>query len=184
VPILLSIDDSNPSAVTITATSSNSYSDYSGNTANAGVDLLGFFGSDETGLSSGQLSGGSLQGGDDGVFYDSLRSDNYSTGGGLYYDLEVYLSAAASGSGNIETFSTNLSAFSGTWTINLSSLGVDASDLPVGGSEGSIISGNNASAGSYLGEWQVVSTPEPSTFGLLALGAVLTRIVRRRQQAA
>lgn len=184
VPILLTIDVSNPSAVTITATSSNSYSDYSGNTANAGVDLLGFFGANEQSLSPGQFSGGSLQGGNDGVSYDSLTSDNYSTGGGLYYDLEVYLSAAAVGSGNTETFSTNLPAFSGTWTVNLSSLGVSASDLPSAGSEGTIISGSGASAGPFIGEWQVVSTPEPGTAGLLALGAIVTGIAIRRRRTA
>ena len=182
VPILLTIDDSNPTAVIFTATTSKSYSDYSGNTANAGVDLLSFFGANEQGISPGQFSGGNLQGGNDGVSYDSLASDNYSTGGGLYYDLEIFLSLAAPGSGSTETFSTNQSAFSGTWTVNLSSLGASAADLPATGTEGSIISGNNANSGAYLGEWQVLPTPEPSTTGLLILGAIATGMVIRSKR--
>jgi len=182
VPILLSIDDSNPSAVTITATSSNSYADYNGNPASAGVDLLGFFSVDEQNLSHGQFSGGTLQGGNDGVSYDSLLSDNYSTSGGVYYDLEVYLSSSSVGSGNTETFSTSQQAFTGTWTVNLTSLGVNASDLPAADSEGSIISGNSANAGSFIGEWQVLPVPEPRTEGLLALGTLVagTMVLRRR----
>jgi hypothetical protein len=184
IPILLTIDDSDPSAVTLTATTSNSYSVDNGNRASTGVDLLGFFGTDEQGISTGRFSGGNLQGGNDGVSYDSLVSDNYSTGGGLYYDLEVYLSGASAGSGNIETFSTNLPAFSGTWTVDLSSLGVNAADLPVAGSEGSIISGNNANSGAYLGEWQVLPVPEPAPASLLALGATMAWVAIRRQRTA
>ncbi len=178
-PVLLTIDDSNPSAVVITATSSNALGNFSGNTAAEGVDLLSFFTVDESGMSGGQFAGGTLQGGGDGVAYDSVKSDNDPASGGLNVDLNLYLSLASSGSGNTETFSSSQTAFTGTWTIDLASLGVDVSDLPTAGTAGSLISGDSANPGQILGGWQVAAVPEPGTLGLVTLGAAFLGLARR-----
>ena len=173
-PILLTINDSNPSAVTVTATGLDAALDFSGNTANEGVDLLQFFGLDESGISLGQNLAGTLAGGNISVSYNDVNRDDYSTGGGaVYTDLELYVDINSPGQGDTETFSTNSSAFTGSWTIDLSSLGVDSSALPSAGSVGNILSGDNGTPGQEIGSWEVTTdVPEPSATSLLALGGL------------
>ncbi len=183
-PVLLTINDSNPSAVTITATGADAALDFSGSTANAGVDLLQFFGIDESGMTFGQDLTGALTASGVSVSYNDVDRDDYSTGGGaVYTDLELYVDVNSPGQGDTETFSTTAPAFTGSWTIDLSSLGVDSSALPSAGSEGSILSGNYGAPGQVIGAWEVTSdVPEPSATSLLALGGLILGafIYRRR----
>jgi hypothetical protein len=168
--ILLTIDDSNPSAVTITATGNDPLVNASGNTANEGVDLLQFFTQNESGMTFGQRLLGALTGGNIGVNYNDVYSDNQSTGNLTYPDMELYVDFASAGQANTENFSTTQPAFSGTWTINLSALGVTSAALPAAGTEGSIISGYSANPGAIIGQWQVVAVPEPDAAHLAAGG--------------
>jgi uncharacterized protein (TIGR03382 family) len=186
-PLLLTVNDSDPTAVTITATTQGPAIDYNGNTVNEGVDLLGFFSSDESGMTVGPVLSGTLQGGDSGFSYDDVNSDNESSGGGSYFDLQLSLDPASPGSGTLENFTTGQPAFTGSWTIDLSSLGVDASALPAAGTEGEIISGYSGGVGDVIGDWQVVATdptPEPGTGSLLAVGVLAMGILVYRRRAA
>lgn len=183
--VLLTINDSNPSAVTFTATGANSAVNYSGNTANDGVDLLSFFVIDESNMLIGVFSGGTLVGGSMGsqYAYNYTWSDSYSTSGSTFPDLELYYYNDASPSSNAtEDFSTTAPAFTGSWTADLASLGVSASALPAAGTEGNILSGFSGNPGVVIGQWQVQSVPEPATTGLLALAGLLAGFgIRRRR---
>jgi hypothetical protein len=181
--VLLSIDDSNPSAVTITATGLNSAVNDSGSIVNSGVDLLSFYTADEQNMTFGQFLTGALEGGNSGVPYNDVYSDFYSTDGGAFYDLELYVDISSTGANNTETFSTTQPAFAGSWTIDFSSLGVDPSVLPTAGSQGNILSGYSGSPGPVIGTWQVASpVPEPAVDSLLALGLLATGMAIYRRQ--
>ena len=185
IPILLTINDSNPSAVTITATGVNSAVNFD-STVNEGVDLLSFFSVDEAGMDVGQDSTGNLQGGGSEISYNAVYSDNDSSAGGANFDLKLYVDDTSPGSGTLENFSTTQAAFTGSWTFDLSSFGVDPSALPAAGTDGEILSGNSLSSvpGEVIGDWQVVSSvPEPATTSLLALGALMMGVVLYRRRA-
>lgn len=191
LPVLLTINDSDPSAVTITATTSNSYADYSGNTANDGIDLLGFFAVAQSSSEPpfGQfLPGSTLEGGGIGDPYNDVMGDDYSTldTDQSIVDLEVYLDVSSPGETDTENFSTSQPAFTGSWTIDFSNLGITSGDLPAAGMEGTIISGYSFNAGAPIGQWEVVSTvPEPGANNLIVLGAGLAglAIYRTRNRA-
>jgi hypothetical protein len=181
---LLSINDSDPSAVTITATGLSPLVNDTGRTANDGVDLLGFFSQDEIDMPAGQfLPNSTLEGGNLTLSYNDVWSDDYSTGGGSFLDLSLYVDIDTSGSSDPESFSTTQPAFSGSWTINLSDLGINSSALPTPGSAGRILSGVSSNPGSVIGEWQVAAVPEPTTGSLLVLGSVIGLVFRRRRTA-
>lgn len=173
VPVLLTVDDSNPSAVVFTATGANSGVDDSGKTGNDGFDLTGFFSASEATFFVQSLSGSTLSGGGLGFPYNDVRGDNYSTTGGSAFDLQMFIDPAANGHSSAETFSTAAPAFTGSWTINFSTLGLNSSALPTAGSQGLIISGNNANPGSVIGQWEIAPVPEPATGSLLVLGSAL-----------
>ncbi len=179
---LLTINDSNPSAVIITATGANAGVNYSGNTANDGVDLLQFFTLNEFNMSFGQDLTGTLTGGNIGVSYDDVYSDNESTSGGNYFDMELYVDNNSPGEGNTETFSTSQPAFSGSWTIDFSALGVTGAALPTPGSTGSIMSGFSGSPGDIIGQWEIQAAPEPGTTSLALAGFAVTAIAMFRQR--
>ena len=184
-PILLTINDSNPSAVTITATGSDAALDATGTTANDGVDLLQFFSTDEFGNLFGQDLTGTLTADGVSVPFNDVNVDDYSTGGGTpYVDLELYVDNGSPGETDTETFSTSSSAFTGTWTIDFSSLGIDSSALPTAGSEGNILSGYYGDPGAVIGSWEVASAvPEPSTVSSLILGGVALCVFMYRRRA-
>ena len=184
-PVLLTINDSNPSAVTITATDLNPIVDATGNTANDGVDLLQFFSADEFGNLFGQDLTGTLTASGVSVPFNDVNVDDYSAGGGTpYVDLELYVDTGSPGATDTETFSTGSSAFTGTWTIDFSSLGIDGSALPAAGSGGNILSGNFGNPGAVIGSWEVASAvPEPSTVGSLILGGVALGALMYRRRA-
>lgn len=181
--VLLTINDSNPSAVVITATGANAGANCSTNIANEGVDLLQFFQLNEFNMTFGQNLPGTLTGGNIGVNFNDVYSDDQSTGGGTsYLDMELYVDLNSAGQGNTETFSTTQPAFSGTWTIDLASLGITSAALPTAGSEGSIISGYFAKPGAVIGQWQVAPVPEPGATSLAMAGFAVTGIWMFRQR--
>ncbi len=181
-PILLTIDDSNSSAVTITATGFAPGVNDSGRPASSGVDLLGFFSASEPGLFGQFLLGSTLSGGGSGVSYNDVRGDNFSTSGGNSVDFRLSLDISSPGAGNTQTFSTAQPAFTGTWTIDLSSLGVGSSALPTAGTTGDILSGFGGDQGSIIGQWEVNPVPEPAIGSLLVLGSIIGTIIRRSRK--
>lgn len=183
-PILLTIDDSDPTAVTITTTGFTPGVDNSGIPVSSGVDLLGFFNSNQSALFGQTLSGSTLSGGNSGVSYNDVRGDNFSTSGGSSLDLRLSLDGSSPGAGNLQTFSVLQPAFAGSWTINLSTLGVSGSALPTLGSHGDILSGFSGDQGGIIGQWQVGPVPEPGMGSLFVLGSVIAYAVKRRANHA
>jgi hypothetical protein len=169
--ILLTINDSDPSAVTITATGSFAGTGASDSFSN-GIDLLGFFtssvGFDMFNVTS-VLTTGNLS---PGAFYDTAYGDNLSF---QNVDLSLYSSNQTA----TETFATGTPAFIGSMTLDLSGVG-----LPSVGTSGNIVTGYSMTApdNTTIGQWQVlaVSTPEPSSWMLLLLGFALVAIFRTR----
>lgn len=180
-PILLTIDDSDVSAVTITATGLAPDANDSGVEARLGVDLLGFFNQDESSLQGDTMPNSTLFGGGLTLSYNSVISDNYSTGGtsgvGSYVDLGLYVD----NSNDPQVFSTSQPAFSGSWTFDLSSLGVNSAALPTVGAQGYIMTGFSGEPGSVIGAWQVAAVPEPTTGSLLVLGSAASVLFWRRR---
>jgi hypothetical protein len=182
-PILLNINDTDPTAVTITATGFPPIVDSSGKPASSGVDLLAFFFGNESSLFGHTLPNSTLIGGNSAATFQDLRADNFSQGGDTFNDLILFLDSDAPGAGNLQTFSTLNPAFSGTWTINFTSLGVNPSALPTAGTIGDILSGNSGDQGSVIGQWQVVPVPEPGIGSLVILASLAGLAFRRRRTA-
>ena len=182
-PVLLTINDSNPSAVTITATGFAPGVDNSGKPVSSGVDLLGFFLANESTLFGQLLPGSTLSGGNSGVSYNDVRGDNFSTTGGNSQDLRLSLDISSFGAGNSQTFSILQPAFTGSWTIDLSGLGVSAPALPAPGATGDILSGFSGDQGAIIGQWEIAAVPEPSVCSLILLGSIIGAAVRRRRAA-
>ena len=160
--VLLTIDDSNPGAVTITATTLSANANAS-TSINDGIDLLNFLVGNlsipSTGspVTSSNLTSGNLTG--SGPYYDSWAPDDIDTPGGP--DLTLY----SSGTGT-ETFTTMTTAFTGTLTLDLT-----GEPLPVAGTSGTIVTGYSGDSpnNTSIGQWKVesVSAPEPSSWMLL-----------------
>jgi hypothetical protein len=182
-PVLLTIDDSNPSAVTITATGFPPGVDNTGKPVSSGVDLLGFFFANETTLFGHALPNSTLTGGNSGAAYHDLRPDNFSAGGDVFTDLILFLDNASPGANNTQTFSTLQPAFTGSWTINFSDLGVGAPALPTPGTTGDILSGFSGDQGAIIGQWEVAAVPEPSVGSLIILASVMGLAIRSRRVA-
>jgi hypothetical protein len=181
--ILLLINDSNPAAVTITATANNATVINSNTTLYDGSELLGFFttalpGNYESALSSGTLT----PSGNDTLPYESYYVDDYS-GGNVDLNLYYYGSGPSDPNENIpQQFSTLLSAYTGTATADLSN---ESLFLPAAGAQGNVLSGWSGNVGAVIGQWQVV--PEPAnaglTVGLGALAVVFVGLATRRRAA-
>jgi len=178
LPLLLTIDDSNPCAVTITATGSDAAIFDCSSNESQGVDLLRLFTSpvevaDPTGCGTLIPSGGCLA-------YNSFIPSDAS---GCDVDLNLY-SSACNASDITQRFSTCSSAFTGTWTIDLSQF---ACELPCVGASGDIIVGNGCGgSGDTLGLWEIVDAPvpEPSQYGFFISLALIGLIGFRRFSAA
>ena len=169
--VLLIVNDSNPSAVTITATGNVPTATCTDIMVNYGADLLSFFTSDAftggTGIGESSWhwsgTGFSLTANGAGVPYATAEADNLSTDAsedyqGAYVDLNLYVAGFDTGSANLQDFNTAQTAFTGSLTINFTSFGI-ASLLPPPGSSGYVVDGDVNSlfevGASIIGTWEV-----------------------------
>ncbi len=175
--VLLTIDVSNPAAITFSATAGTSDATTSVN-AVSGFTLMNFF------TTSGNVDfspiGGSLAVG--GVVSNYAANDGpppFGNGANLNF-------STTGDPGNPSySFITGVEAFTGSVTINMTGM-----DLPADGATGAIFSGRqmNSSLGAQIGTWQVVNAgspiPEPASaaalVGLAAIGAAVSR--RRKRE--
>jgi hypothetical protein len=178
---LLTVDDTDVSNVVITATGAFAGQASSTTIANEGVTLLGFFTSDETGVSATTLPNSTLQGGGTAVSYDDFAAINFS-GGTPALDANLYVDSGNLGQGSTQTFTTTSAAFTGTWTIDLSALGVSDAALPANGATGEIFSGDANNPGVEIGTYDVVQTPEPTTVSLALVGFAITGVAVLRRK--
>ena len=169
--ILLSINTSNPTAVTITATGNfASINEFNRKTSD-GIDLLQFFISSNS-FSSTSVTGSLTPSGGGSNPYSQALQDSYSGSG---VDLNLL-----NGFSNPQNFSTTTPAFTGTATLDLSSY---SSDLPAAGASGNILDGwKYINSGGIIGKWSVV--PEPSAYALFGIGAFVLLIVARCRKTA
>lgn len=157
--VLITIDDTTPSAVTFTTTGANSYANNATVYNLFGVDLIGFFTSVPS-TTTGVVTGGLTPNGTV-ISYNEWAADSYQNS--AVRDLNIYATTFA----QYQNFSTGSSALTGTATIDLSSV---AASLPAGYATGNIYSGDVRQPGVLIGKWVV---PEPPVEAQLALGAVL-----------
>jgi hypothetical protein len=156
---LLTIDLTDPSNVTITATGALALEDSSTTSTFDGVDMLQFLTSAV--VADPVVIGGLVPSGTT-LAYDSWGTDSYS---GSAVDINLYSSSESS---QTQAFSTSTPAFTGTWTgLDFSSLG----GLPSAGMSGDILAGYSGNPDGIIGQWVVV--PEPSQYGfVMTLGLV------------
>lgn len=189
---LLLIDESNPSAVTITATTNVPTNLDSTHFFGEGIDITNFFTTSPgevflTGPASNLTTGINAS----PLYYDGVGVDNLS---GSYVDINPYSGEDASAGFNSvpsvqgvipENFNTSTQALSGVLVLNLSAY---VSSLPNVGASGDIYAGYAGDLGSsppgatpvLLGQWVVITAvPEPNTGTLLVLAAVLLICARR-----
>ncbi len=180
--VLLTVDISNPASVVIAATGNNASTNDSSKTAWDGIDLLGIFLSNVYGQFGTNAIGGTLIGGGSGQAYDFYEPDGTSGRNANHFNLNLYENQP--GSPPIQSFSTGTSAFTGSMTIDLSSV---VSALPSSGASGDIRAGWFGNQGAVIGQWQVVytppaPTPEPGTLALAGLGGVGAWFYARRKK--
>jgi hypothetical protein len=185
---LLIIDDSNPSAVTFTATDYNPFRSDTSHDFADGIDLLNFFAPNSLGEDTFNTSGTLTTFLDGTPVYDQSHADNVT---GDFQDLNVWSDSESDS--NPENFSTLSQAFTGTATIDL---GDEAANLLPAGTIGPIYAGFSEDIGGfetedalsnadvspdsfimYLGDYEIV--PEPSQWSLLLLGAAGLIALRR-----
>ncbi len=151
--LLLTVDDSNPAAVTFTATGTASGATGSGS-GPFPVRLETFLttSSGLTASSNPTATSSTLQA---PVTGDLLNTADWDSNGAGATTLGL-----RNGSSSKESFSTSSPAFSGTATFDLSSI---SAFLPAGGTTGSI----QTSTGTLIGTYSVSAVPEPVAGGLV-----------------
>ena len=161
--ILLVVDDSDPSNVTFTATGL-SPSIEAPFIAGGNVSLLDFYSSDISGTYSISATTSTLSA--------TNGSFDYNTVGtgivipiGSYNDLTLNSKIQA----NTE-FDPATPAFSGTASFDFNNSGF-ASLIPAPGSSGFLETDAGLADGTIIGQWSVVSAPEPKGWELLVLAA-------------
>jgi hypothetical protein len=174
--ILIDINQSNPSAVQFITTGASSFVNDSIHLNTDGVDLNSYF---TASVAGGGAATGSLIPAGTTAAYNAWVPDDLNNSPNNV-DLNLYVI----GSPTFQNFNISSAAFTGTATVNLSSL---LADLPSTGTIGYIYSGYSGSRpqGQVIGEWVVV--PEPSVEAQLALGAVVfagLALVRRARRVA
>ena len=168
--VLLTINDNNPSAVTITATGNFSSINTPSVFEYTGIDLVGFFLFVPT---TGGYFTGTLTPLGSTNSYNFFTDDNYSS---IYIDMNIRNSTL-----DRQVFSTTSAAFTGSATLDMSA---DARSLPNEGASGWILDGVQGANQGVIGDWKVVNAvPEPSTYALLGLGALVLVIACRRKVA-
>ena len=182
--VLITINDSNPAAVTFTATGNAPGVTDASHLFSQGLGFAGFFAANPSlgFFPTVTATSTSLTTGVDGTpDYTGAQSASFS--GSSTDDLELF-----AGSGNTEHFSTGSSAFTGTATFNFaSSTFFSPNLLPAAGTTGQLVSGDGASfipfqtAPVVLGTYQVAAVPEPSQASLILLGAAALTFTRLRR---
>jgi hypothetical protein len=184
--ILLTVDITNNSAITITATGANASTNVNAYLSD-GIDLLNFFGSSTGAVNfNSNITSSTLTASGTGT--DTFTQGNSDVYSGSNVDLNLYnLSSSAT-----ETFTTSSPAFNGTMILDLSSYAANLRNVGTGTFTGTIITGfyNDAEEGSGspntpIGTYQIITmtAPEPSTWALLIAAAVLLAIFRARTKA-
>lgn len=166
--VLLSVDITDLSAVTITATGAAPDYATSAYTTYDGVALLGFFGG--AGLinySTFPVTSGNLTPSGAAAAFDS--SDVQTISANLA-DLGLYRNSGA----EQELFAFGTPAFTGTLTLNLSSF--TRSDFTLG--TFNLAAGYQNSGTTQIGQYTVI--PEPATYALLLGGVALVLVAVRR----
>jgi hypothetical protein len=170
--ILLTVDESNYNAVTITATGTAPSTAVAGTNVFDGINLLGFFTSDAANIGAAHVAADTLTTGNasTGPVLTYVSSDDISSGNPSdSIDLGLYgyeQTSAGSGVFLPETFSLNSPAFLGSVTIDFANSG-----LSLSGNNGIVDEGAAFSGSTQIGRYQVVGAPEPSAF-LLILGGL------------
>ncbi len=192
LPVVLTIDYSNLSAVTVTATGSFAYSDYSGPLGfGDGIALHDFFTAPVlvqdfvTAPVSSTLTTGVVPQDLTNTFSEitawndsnpSLWVGYGQPGLGNGSDITLWRNAPSVSM----SFSTESAAFSGQAVFNLSGYASYTNLLPALNSTGTVTIWNNNGT---IGTWQVVGTavPEPSTYAVLFGSAALGLVIWRRR---
>ena len=164
--VLLLINDSDPAAITITATTNDSTASDSSHTFTDGVDLAGFFtGAVDAGSEFAKSTLTTFRDGAPAGYFGDTSNNLQDPGASTGADLALFTPDTS----NIEHFVAGSQAFSGTATFELSNV---AASLPAAGTLGNGYAGNAGDEGSggsgvvLIGAYEVV--PEPSS-GLLLL---------------
>jgi hypothetical protein len=174
--VLLTIDVSNPSAVTFTSTT-NVAGQNSVLTSNFdGFTVENFFTATEELNQETVVLGNLTTTAGGGYSYDILQTFNFDANDGVFgpgNDLTIYSFTTA----GAQIFNTATRAFTGVATVDFSD---EASSLPAGGTVGQIYAGYLKSGNPQyvlIGQWTVI--PEPACALLLPLG--LIPLCRRRR---
>jgi hypothetical protein len=170
--VLLSIDVSQASNVTFTATGASPAGDDAETNSSAGITLEGFL-SAASGLTwegAGNLTAGTMTLPYGFAFAFSLASGSFAPGA----DLNIY-----NGAGEDQIFMVTQPAFSGFLTVDFSA---SAGLLPQAGWSGNILAGDGSAGGTVIGTYAVVPEPRSILLGLFGAGSVV--LSRRRTAPA
>ena len=165
----LSIDDSNPAAVVISATGANATANASNGSAQ-GIVLANFFTAIQ-GIGYSVSAPTLVVPGSD--FLQTATSFNFS---GTQVDLNLRNSGASPAG---ENFSTGSVAFLGSVTLDMT---LSVAALPVPGAFGSIVA-FNFGTNPTVGQWTVVAVPEPESCAIAGGLALIGFAHWRRRNA-
>lgn len=171
--ILINIYEGNPAAVRFVATTNFPTPNDSSQYNLFGVDLVNYFTAPAS--TGGAVTGTLIPAGTTNA-YNGWFPDNLNTATSV--DLNLFVTANP----QLQIFTNRSRAFTGTATIDLSSL---IAQLPSTGATGFIFTGDARSPGVLLGRWIVV--PEPPVEAQVAMGAIVLAglaLVRRTRRAA
>ena len=171
--ILITIDDSNPAAVTFTATGNDPSVSDATHLFSQGIVFANFVTTAHL-IPSITATSASLTTGVDGMpFYDEAQSGSIT---GTFADLQLSTTSAAT-----ENFNAGTAAFAGVSTFDFSA---NSAFLPAAGFSGALYAGSNqifSPAAVVIGSYQVV--PEPSSWALIVVGAIALLAVGARAKS-